>query len=256
MNFSNSIETKRQKKGFFLLTVLCVIVGAVFRILYFIIYPVQPRDSFFYVELISEWIDTGKIHGISFFPLSLWILKIPNLVFHCDILKGGLVVNHILGLLFIITIMISVQYLFEDNRINLVVGLAMATHPKLIAFSCSFLRENSYLVFCSLSFLFLIKYARTMNVKNILGASICAALSFLCRLEGFEILAIFNIILLGFLFFRKIKLSKALRHSILFLLVFFFTAVTMCLFLHFDYSDLNSNDVIYHKVVFPNSDSQ
>lgn len=222
----------------------CLILGLFVRLIHIIVYPAQPRDAYLYESVISEWEKTNTISSdqITFFPLSLWILKTPNHLFNYDIIKGAVIINLILGLLIIV---ISIQILssfFKKNSVILLSGCIVATHPALVDYSCSCLRENSYLIFSILSLSFLIKYFKRIEMRYLLPSSLFAAIAFLCRLEGLEFIFVFPIIACFLFIFKTIKFRTAFLHSILYCVCFFCFVTTICYF--FGFNTLDSNRLL------------
>lgn len=218
-------------KPTFAISIVCVVFGALIRLAYCIRYPIQPRDAYSYSLFISQWEENGLIpDNMPFFPLSLWILKIPFHVFQYDCMKSGIIANIILGLLIIAIIVNIANCLFKDLYTILFVGFAAATHPALVTFSCSFLRENTYLFFSLLTIFYLVHYYKEHRFSDMFLASIFGAVAFLCRLEGLEVLVIVFFLLTTLVISKRMRLSKATWHGMLFLIVFFFATTTICLF--------------------------
>lgn len=208
-------------------------IGDAIRLFYCIQYPIQPRDAYTYGYVIEEWENTGRISSeIIFYPLSLWILKIPCHFFSFNGLQSGIIVNMILGLLIILATVELSSRLFGSCFAMLFSGLVAATHPSLVRFSCTCLRENTYLFFSILAILFLLNYYYHFSVFNLLFSSIFGALAFLCRLEGLELLAVVFIMLLFGLVLKKVKLKNALFHYFIFALFFTITTMSTCFFLN------------------------
>ena len=111
-------------------------------------------------------------------------------------------------------------------------GLILSTHPSLIRYSCSFLRENTYLFFSLIALSFLAEYAGRTTIYQLYLISLFGALAFLCRLEGFELIIVFFIVLVGFVIVKKIYFKKALIHYMLFVLFFFANMNIVCYLLN------------------------
>ena len=213
----------------FAITVFCVILGIVIRIAYCIQYPVQPRDAYSYGYYISQWEIIGEPSPeITFIPFSLWLLKIPHHLFQCDPMKGGVIINLLLGLFMIIITINTLKPYFKDNLTLLFAGLIVASHPTLVRFSCSCLRENTYLFFSFLAFSSLARYCNEPHSIFLFIASISGALSFLCRLEGLETLPVIHISLFYLCIFKRIRVQKALLHGFIASVIFFLTAIFIC----------------------------
>lgn len=209
-------------------TVFCAVLGLLFRLFYILRYPVQSRDAYTYRGLIEQWETTGEIvDRISFFPLSIWIMKIPNHLFHYDIIKSGVLVNNILGILLIIVAINFLYRFFKNNYVIFLAGCIIATHPAMVRFSCSLLRENTYLLFSLLALSALTQYCSRTDLPSLVAAGIFGALAFLCRLEGIEILAITGLAFLFLLIFKRIRFSKAFLHGFVYLIVFSLTVVIL-----------------------------
>ena len=62
----------------FIIETALICLGAIIRILYCIVYPVQTRDAYYYMNIAENWINNGTIEKPTvFFPFSIWIMKIP-----------------------------------------------------------------------------------------------------------------------------------------------------------------------------------
>lgn len=224
-------NTARQKHTF-IIAVICYVVGAIFRIAYCLQYTVQPRDAYTYGHMIDEWDKTGRMIGdISFIPFSLWILKIPRHIFYYDSIKGGILVNLLIGMLMIVITVYFLSHFFKNDLSTLFGGLIVATHPALVHFSCSCLRENTYLFFSLLTILFLIRYFIFFHLIQLFFASLFGAFAFLCRVEGIEVLAVFFILLASLTFLKRIEVIKAILHGLLFVFFFLSTWSITCYWL-------------------------
>ena len=231
----NTIHEKLSLKSnsAFAVSVICIAIGASVRLAYCVFYPVQPRDAYIYEQTMENWGTSGKIPTTSYFPLSLWILKIPHQYFQLEAMKGGILINILLGL-FIIAFSVKIANRFFKNfYITLSVGIIAATHPDLVFFSCSCLRENTYLAFSLLVLYFFALYYREPNTFYLVLSSIFAAFAFLCILEGFEFLAIFSFLLLFLCIYKKVFFFKAVIHGIIFMTSFFLTICMTCFCLGF-----------------------
>ena len=235
----NTNHVRINKRQFFVFF-FCLILGLFVRLCHIIRYPVQPRDAYAYEFVISEWEKTNTISDqISFFPFSLWILRIPNHFFNYDIVKGAVVINLLLGLLIIAVSIQILSLLFKKNSVILISGCIVATHPAFVDYSCSCLRENCYLFFSILSLLFLVMYFRKIEIPYLLPSSLFAAIAFLCRLEGLEFSFVFLIIVFFLFIFKKIRFRAAFLHGLLYCFCFFSVVATICY--SFAFNSLDSN---------------
>ena len=239
-------------RALLLITVVCVIIGLLVRLEYYIHYPVQPRDSYKYQAFIETWEETGEMPRGHRGALSLWILKSPHLLFKVDTIRGGVIINNCLGILLIMLAIVISKRIFGKNSIALFAGLIVATHPQLVRFSTSFLRENTYLVFAMLTLGFLLEYIRNKRLACVISAGIVSALSFLCRIEGLELTLMTFVMILFLLIQRKIKIKKAFLHSLAFIFVFCFTLAIVCVLLGLK---INSIDEIMDMVEVPSGQS-
>lgn len=216
------------------LTVVCLCIGLALRLFYFIYYPIQPRDSFYYASIIRTWEIDGIIHDdITFFPLSLWILKIPYHIWNYDIIKGGLIINLIFGLFIIVVTTKMAYHFFNRNDTAFLAGLIMATHPTLIRLSCSFLRENTYLFF-SLCFIYsLLLYCQKNRLFYLMVSGVAGTLAFLCRLEGLELFFFVLILHLFLYLYRTINFKQLVLRPIVFMIVSSVVILTVLLSLDF-----------------------
>lgn len=188
-----------------------VLLGAIVRYLYILKYPVQPRDSYTYVEIIRNWEATGIIEdGVGIIPLGLWIPKIVSKCLSQDVMRCGIMINLFLGLCIIVVISQIGALIFREKKAVFVIGLIASTHPTLVRFSCEFLRENSYIFFTTLSILYYIKFIKRRKLFYVVSTSIAAAMSFACRLEGLELLVIFLVLI----FTECITSKQGLRKTI------------------------------------------
>ena len=170
------------------------------------------------------------------------MLKIPSSLFHCDIIKGGIIINMIIGLLLIVLTMMVTNKYFKTKGLALIAGTLVATHPTLVQISCCFLRENTYLLFFSLSLVFILHYWDSKHLIDLLLVGIIGALSFMCRFEGLEIVLIVYVLIIFLLFIKKLVLFKALFHVVAFSAVFFLTVHIICFLLGFKI--LGVNDIL------------
>lgn len=205
-----------QKKDLFSIDIPCVALGGLIRVIYCIVYPVPVRDSFKYKEFIELWDYSGIIPGKSYYPpLSIFILKIPYSLFGYDVIKGGTIINIVLGLGIIIALIKIAYALFPSKAAALCSGILVATHPTLIHYSCQMTRENSYLFFSCLATYFFIKsLTRTSKLFYVAYAAIFSSCALLCRFEALELFAIF---VLWITFSNLKSFSKGIKKLFLFI---------------------------------------
>ena len=181
----------------FITTVICAIVAGITRILYCWVYPVPVRDSFAYKEIIEYWIRFGSLPEESHSPpLGLLFFKIPAEYFDYDVIKTGIAVNVLLGVCIVISIVWIAYVIGLSNMESLLVGIIAATHPTLVKLSCQMIREDSYLLFCSLSILTTFLFLKNRRNRQIILMSLFAASAYLCRHEGLELIPIICLLIL------------------------------------------------------------
>ena len=200
-------------------------VGFIIRLLYCICYPVPVRDAFSYQKIIEEWNETGILPDTEAYPpLGLFLLKAPSSLFSIDTIKGGVIVNMLLGLgIIILSICISYQIIRSHFVVGLV-GLIVATHPTLVGYSCQLLRENSYLFFCDFSILFAIRFYKDKRIPNLLGTAFFSAAAFLCRHEAIEMLLFYSIFIL---LWNKEELKRRMINCTVLFTFFFLTCISI-----------------------------
>ena len=204
-----------KNKSLFVIIILCLCLGGAARIFYCIKYPVQPRDVSIYIGEMENW---EKEQRITVPYLSLYLLNLPHKILKCDIEKGGICVNVVVGQLIIILSILSFRELSDDKIGLWVVGLVTSTHPTLIQYSCVLLRENTYLLFCIMSINLLILWYKRKSIIYILLGGVTAALSFLCRYEGLEICVIYILMIL--FHFKALRIRRLFVHLTGFLIVY------------------------------------
>lgn len=213
-----TLQNCNKEDKFFIISVACIIFAIIMRILYYIKYPVDVRDSFKYKEIIELWISTKKIpNGEGIPPLGLYILKIPTEHFNCDIIHGGTIMNMLLGLCIVSIIIQIAKEIVSSNIIIFLIGVIAATHPSLVDYSCHMTRENTYLVFFSACTLFLIKYIKKKRWIDLAIASFLSASAYLCRHEALEIVFFMMFIIL---FSQTQKKLRKIAHVFLFLITY------------------------------------
>ncbi len=162
-------------------------IGAFARIFYCLKYPVPVRDAYEYAENIADWSETGVLHSSRRIPpLFLFFVKECSSFFDYDIMKTGVVLNVLFGLVLIGLSIVIANKLSGSWMICFIVGAIAATHPTMVEYSCQLLRENSFLVFLFLEFILLMEYSKTQKLHLILICAFCGMCSVFCRFEGVE----------------------------------------------------------------------
>ena len=215
-----NVEGIPNTQGLTAVSVSCLAIGFIVRFFYLLVYPVPVRDSFKYMMFIESWLETGEYPtNYPFPPLSVYLLKLPHELCNCDLIRSGIVVNMVLGLLIIVLIIKISSNLNCSICYSTCLGLIAATHPTLVHYSCQVLRENSFLFFCCLSVLSMISYLKKHNIIYYIASSFFIVSSCLCRYEAMELIVVLGVVIL---FLNKEKKRK----KVLLLFVFFLIAIT------------------------------
>lgn len=182
---------KNNSKKIISIILFCSFLGLCERLFHLIEYPVIARDSYIYYNILKEWNETGTIaQGGTTPPLALFLFRIPSLLFNYDIIKGGIIINVLLGEL-IVALAIIISYTIRKNYLfNLTVGILTSTHPTLVHYSCQMTRETSYLAFIEFSCLFLIIFIKRQNIFYIILSGLFSAIAYSCRHEALELIPI------------------------------------------------------------------
>ena len=193
MSFLHKCQSLIKQKGqcisIFFVCIACVVMGAITRIVYCLKYPVPVRDAYEYAGNVADWSETGILHSSRRIPpLFLFLVKECSRYTDYDIMKTGVVLNVLLGLVLVFLSIIIADKLSGSWLVCLIVGAIAATHPTMVEYSCQMLRENSFLVFLFLEFILLMEYAKTQKIHLILICAFCGMCSIFCRLEGVEII--------------------------------------------------------------------
>lgn len=174
-----------------------MVIGSITRIVYCWKYPVPVRDSYIYSELILEWNETGKLDDERIVPpLGLFIIGLPNKLWGIDVIKGGVCINIILSLLTNSIFVLIGSKFIKSSIVLTLTGIAIATHPQLVHYSCQALRESSYIFFTTCSLYIVLEKGVKSNTIRIILCGTFTALAILCRYEACENIIIYLFILL------------------------------------------------------------
>lgn len=211
-NVMTSTERDKIKSNILLFGVCCV--SFLIRIVYIITYPVQPRDCYKYLNFINEWELTNRIPATKTLPpLSMAILRFPKHYFGLDVVKSGIVINVVLGVLTVYVICLIAKRTTRSDLATIIIGGIAATNPSLVHFSCQFLRESIYLFFCSLFVLKNIDLILNCSICNLLQCALFSSAAYLSRHEGLELFVV-EIVVIAFLT-KQQKIEK-IRNIIMF----------------------------------------
>lgn len=181
----------------FLIMALIVSVGILLRLGFlFFNHPIPSRDGVGYANMIAEWYHCGDFDVLG----NRWLLKetfippfllfIGKVMMQCGFSQysGVLYLNMILGSLLPIIIFCCAKKLWPQYPGRAYIAtLFTAIHPSIIAFSADLLRESSYIFFIACTFYFWLTMYKEKQCFPAIITGIMAALTTLCRYEGFEL---------------------------------------------------------------------
>ena len=218
---------------YFKIFLFVFLLGLGLRLLYCIKYPVPVRDSYKYYEYIVRWNEKGVPPANQEYPpLGLYLYKSVDGLTSWGIMESAIIVNIIVGeLLICIVIYVASKYRLPTLS-TLLLGILAATHPTLIYFSCQPLRENLYLLFCSLFVISFVNYAKSRKFIDLAGQAIFCSLALLTRLESLE-LVFLPVVLLG-LTMKSIPLYVTTLRTIAYFSMIAITILLFSFLLHFD----------------------
>ena len=169
-----------------------LLIGWIIRILYFIKYPVQSRDSFFYIKTINQLNSAGYerigVTGNHTPPLALEMARIPTRIIGIDLTKGAIAINIAIGVLTIYVLIKISQELKANKTTSFAIGLLAATNASLVDYSTKIQRESLFVFLCSMTVLYIIKYLKRGKKKSIIIFSATSTAAVLTRYEGIELI--------------------------------------------------------------------
>lgn len=224
---------KTMNNKIFQIFLLVFLLGLGLRLLYCIKYPVPVRDSYEYYEYIVRWKEEGTLPTYRVFPpLALYLYKTVDDLTSCGIIKSAIIINIVVGeLLICIVVYTASRYRFSILS-TLLLGILVATHPTLIYYSCQPLRENLYLLFCSLFAISFITYAQSRKFIDLAGQALFCSLALLARKESLE-LVFLPVVLLG-LTIKSIPLYITALRIIAYFSIIAIIILLFSFLLHFD----------------------
>ena len=234
----HSIHTKRIKYRIVVLAIL--LLSVIIREVYLIKYPVPARDSFEYVHFFYEWEKTKTIPlDRAFPPIAMMLLQFPHRLFGVELIKGGILLNFILGLCIVYLVCRTTKLITKSNLCVLLVGGMAATNPSLVHYSCQFLRDNIYLFFCSLCIVKSTELCYRYKFVTLLEIAFFSSMAYLSRHEGIELFLIEITVLL---FLKNVSVLKKARIIFLYCLLcaVCFGAVLL----------ISGLDISYYSVIF------
>jgi len=193
-----------------LFIVFIVIISLFLRSFYIIKYPINSRDAYRYQHLIENWEkDKSFNKSRTLPPLAIYIMRIPYAFANINAIKGGVIVNNILGIMIVLMLTLIVEMLFHNSYLSFYSGIVAATHFSLIMYSCNALRENTYLLGVCAVIASMLKYRMTSKFFYILAMAFWTSWVVLSRYEGIELLLVMPIIIFfiskGNIYLRGLK---------------------------------------------------
>lgn len=176
-----------------LLYISFIVLGLSFRCFHVIYYSVQSRDSYVYVDEITEFQKKASVDELKHPALSILFLSIPSVCFGTDITTGGVIVNMIFGELIIVLIMKICYNILRSPISVFYAGILASSNNHLIYYSTQLLRENSYLFFVCAAIELITRQKNETLFKTFL-LSLITLCAILCRFEGIEIIFFYTII--------------------------------------------------------------
>lgn len=203
---------------FFIAVVLAL--SYVFRLYTCIVDPIPVRDAYVYQSILEHWNNYKELPADCYIPpLSLWLLRIPSYYFGYDIIKGGIIINMLLGLGIVFVVLFTCKKLMTSRIVFFVIGMLIAIHPSLVYYSAQMLRENSYLFFSSLFLYYLVCHIKKQKTSNLILASLFSSMALLCRYEAIELFIVLNTIIILIDIVNK-KTSRTIFHLATILAIF------------------------------------
>lgn len=212
MNFlcvleKNGVKVKKAKYPIVVFAILSL--SFIIRCFYLIMYPVPARDSYIYLHFLHEWENTNTIPiSETFPPIAMMFFRFPHQYLGCELVKGGILLNCILGLFIVYFICQATKRITKSNLCVLLVGGLAATNPSLVRYSCQFLRENIYLFFCSLCVKESVEIYYKYSHIALLKIAFFSVLSCFSRHEGYEL---FLLEIIFLLFLNRVSFSKKIK---------------------------------------------
>lgn len=234
-----------QKKKIFkyrMLLCICVLIyvlALLVRMVKITLDPTLTRDGSLYLIWVEHWIATGDFF-YTFFnkvglvpPFALWTIKILTLS-GLDPETAGRSVSMFFGSLIPVVAFLFAFRGCRNIRIAMVAALVLVFHPDLVLYSGQPLRENGYIFFSGMLFLFVMEAVRKSTAAKWAVCGIFLALSAHCRFEALEFAAIVPLVLAALCYFKKMIIKDAIRNAAFFFLVFGLTSVLLLACADFD----------------------
>ena len=215
------MKDRIDRKRLFAIQIIILVIAIAFRITYCFRYPVPVRDSYKYQEHIETLQKTGTICDQEIYtpPLALYILGFPSKHWDCGIIKGGICIDVVFGLLIILVATEICAMTIPSLFIVFMIGAIFSTHPNMVYYSCQCLRENSFILLSLLATWASLLSIRKGSATGIVLAGAFAAWAIQCRYEALELLLFIPPALMlfasGKTYFKRIVLCGLFLASIL-----------------------------------------
>ena len=230
--------TTMNQKNYVILSLFCL--SFVLRIAKLIIDPMILRDAALYLIKTESWYVShdyqAAFSNVKKFP-SLPLLAIKELMrLGYGVEPVGRAFNIYIGSLIPIVCFFLVLKLLKDARLALISSVLLSIHPNLISYSIQPLRETLYIFFVELFLYHLIDAVKRESYVGCIYCGIFASLSFFCRYEAVELIAVFIIILSGSFCLKKIRLLHLLTENAAFAVSYAISTMVLLSFIDFDLS--------------------
>jgi len=234
-----SIKTnKDRRRALFCICVLIYAAALLIRVFELAMNPMISRDAALYLTLSDLWHESGDytstlLPGIIVPPLPVWTMKsLLALGFSTEV--TGRTIALILG-----SLLPVVGFIFGLNvsgrvRIGLLTALLVMIQPELVSYSYQPLRENFYLFFDGLLLIALVDAVKRSGISKWCICGILLSLTFYCRLEALEFLALIPFIFAVLFFWKKMNVKDVIVNFSAFLFSFLITSASLLTMVDFN----------------------
>ena len=201
------------------LSIILFLSALAVRIFIFFLGPVVSNDALFYVTIAKSILSGGTEHtnSFSFFSIYPFIIAFTYKIIP-DWEIAGKTVSILGGSLAVVPLYILFSGLL-DKRVALIAGFLYVFGPKLAEYSTDILRESTFWLFSFTSLCFAWKGIQGKRVFYAGLAALCAALSFMTRIEGIAIFPIIIFWLSFAIYSKEISFKKGIQFLAAFVLI-------------------------------------
>ena len=198
---------KKNKKGLYRQVIVLVIflAGLVFRLAKLILDPLLLRDSITYLKQVDNWLQTNDFFqslNSNFPPIPVYTIKeLSKLVYTTEV--AGRSISLFMGSLIPVLAYGITLKLVKKEYVALASAFLFVFNPKLVAYSIQPLRENHYLFFQGLVFLFMLDGIKNGKMIQWFLTGCFIVFAVFCRFEALE-----NILILSFILFYMVLRKK------------------------------------------------